>query len=76
MRSNTNIIRATYEGSSANNGRNLMDSLAPDASWTEAAGFPYAGTYIGPDAVAPTGCRSSRRSTTCFSMRLRTAPQH
>ncbi|MFN6981056.1 MAG: nuclear transport factor 2 family protein [Brevundimonas sp.] len=51
MRSNTDIIRATYEGSSADNGRILLDTLAPDASWTEAAGFPYAGTYIGPDAI-------------------------
>lgn len=25
--------------------------LADDASWTEAAGFPYAGTYIGPDEI-------------------------
>lgn len=51
MRSNTDIIRATYEGSSADNGRILLETLAPDASWTEAAGFPYAGTYIGPDAI-------------------------
>jgi uncharacterized protein len=25
--------------------------LAPDATWTEAEGFPYAGTYVGPDAI-------------------------
>lgn len=25
--------------------------LSKDVSWTEAAGFPYAGTYIGPDEV-------------------------
>lgn len=25
--------------------------LAENVSWTEAAGFPYAGTYIGPDNV-------------------------
>lgn len=24
---------------------------APDAAWTEAEGFPYAGTYVGPDAI-------------------------
>ena len=51
MPSNTDIIRATYEGSSADNGRILLETLAPDASWTEAAGFPYAGTYIGPDTI-------------------------
>jgi ketosteroid isomerase-like protein len=51
MATNKDIIRATYEGSAADNGRNLRTALAPDASWTEAAGFPYAGTYIGPDQI-------------------------
>ena len=30
----------------------MLAPLADDVSWTEAAGFPYAGTYLGPDAVA------------------------
>ncbi|MBB4226566.1 nuclear transport factor 2 family protein [Rhizobium mongolense] len=51
MRANLEIIRATYEGSSEDNGRNLLAALAPDATWTEAEGFPYAGTYVGPDAI-------------------------
>lgn len=50
-KSNLEIIRATYEGSSAQNGQNLLAALAPDATWTEAAGFPYAGTYVGPEAI-------------------------
>ncbi len=29
----------------------VLSVLSPDASWTEAEGFPYGGTYIGPDAV-------------------------
>jgi ketosteroid isomerase-like protein len=29
----------------------LLD-VAPDAAWTEMAGFPYAGTYIGLQAIA------------------------
>lgn len=49
---NLEIIRSTYEGSSEDNGRHLMAALAPDARWTEAAGFPYAGTYVGPEAIA------------------------
>lgn len=49
---NLEIIRSTYEGSSEDNGRHLMTALAPDARWTEAAGFPYAGTYVGPEAIA------------------------
>ena len=48
---NLELIRATYEGSSDENGRNLLAVLAPDAEWTEAEGFPYAGTYVGPDAI-------------------------
>lgn len=51
MENNLDIIRATYEGASEENGRNLLAALAPNATWTEAAGFPYAGTYIGPKAI-------------------------
>ncbi|WP_311220811.1 MULTISPECIES: nuclear transport factor 2 family protein [unclassified Acidovorax] len=51
MPANLGIIRTTYEGSSEENGRNLMAVLAPDATWTEAAGFPYAGTYVGPEQI-------------------------
>ena len=51
MGRNLDIIRATYEGASEDNGRNLLAVLAPDAEWTEADGFPYAGTYIGPQAI-------------------------
>lgn len=51
MASNLEIVRATYEGSSAENGKNLLAALAPDAEWTEAAGFPYAGTYKGVDNI-------------------------
>lgn len=29
----------------------VLDALTPDAQWTEAAGFPYAGTYTGPDEI-------------------------
>lgn len=51
MGANLDLIRATYEGSSEENGRNLLAALAPDATWTEAEGFPYAGTYVGPAAI-------------------------
>lgn len=51
MTTSLDIIRATYEGPSEENGKNLLAALAPDATWTEAAGFPYAGTYTGPDAI-------------------------
>ena len=49
---NLEIVRSTYEGANAaENGRALQQYLAPDARWTEAAGFPYAGTYVGFDAI-------------------------
>lgn len=45
---NLEIIRSTYEGkTSEENGQNLAKYVAEDISWTEAKGFPYAGTYIG-----------------------------
>lgn len=51
MPNNLEIIRATYEGPSEENGKRLVEALAPDAVWTEAAGFPYGGTYVGPEAI-------------------------
>ncbi|MBX5273221.1 nuclear transport factor 2 family protein [Rhizobium sp. NLR17b] len=51
MSSNRDIIRRTYEGSSEENGRNLISVLSPQVEWTEAEGFPYAGTYIGVEAL-------------------------
>jgi ketosteroid isomerase-like protein len=45
---NLEIIKSTYEGSnSEENGQNLAKYAAEDISWTEAKGFPYAGTYTG-----------------------------
>jgi ketosteroid isomerase-like protein len=51
MSGNLELIRATYEGSSEENGRNLLAALSPDIEWTEAEGFPYGGTYVGIDAL-------------------------
>lgn len=51
MKTNLEIIQATYEGASADNGKHLLAALSPTATWTEAAGFPYAGTYTGPDEI-------------------------
>lgn len=51
MTTNLDIIRATYEGSSQENGKHLLAVLTPDTRWTEAAGFPYAGTYVGAEQI-------------------------
>ena len=43
---NLEIIESTYEGkTSEENGKNLAKYVAKNISWTEAKGFPYAGTY-------------------------------
>jgi len=49
---NLEIIKSTYEGkTSEENGKNLAKYTAGNISWTEAKGFPYAGTYIGLDNI-------------------------
>lgn len=49
---NLDIVKSTYEGkTSEENGKNLAKYVADDISWTEAKGFPYAGTYIGLENV-------------------------
>jgi ketosteroid isomerase-like protein len=47
MSTNLEIVRNTYgSGPPA-----FLAVLAPDVEWTEAAGFPYAGTYRGADEI-------------------------
>jgi len=49
---NLEIIKSTYEGkTSEENGRNMARYAAEDLTWTEAKGFPYAGTYIGLESI-------------------------
>ncbi|MCE5172722.1 nuclear transport factor 2 family protein [Paenibacillus profundus] len=48
---NLEIVRSTYEGPSSSNAQRLLEALSEHVEWTEAAGFPYGGTYIGPEAV-------------------------
>lgn len=50
---NLDIIKSTYEGkNSEENGKNLQKYLANNVTWTEAKGFPYAGTYIGFEEIS------------------------
>ena len=49
---NADIIRAHYDASDRGDLDGMLAPLAADVRWTEAAGFPYAGSYIGPEAVA------------------------
>jgi ketosteroid isomerase-like protein len=50
---NLEIVKSTYEGkTSEENGKNLERYLAADATWTEAKGFPYSGTYTGFEEIS------------------------
>lgn len=49
--SNADLIRAHYAANDRGDLDGMLAPFAADIRWTEAAGFPYAGTYIGPDAV-------------------------
>ena len=51
MASNLEIVRRVYEALARGDVPAILDALAPDVSWTEAEGFPYRGTYVGPEAV-------------------------
>lgn len=45
---NLELVKSTYEGgSSEQNAVNTEKAVATDVLWTEAKGFPYAGTYKG-----------------------------
>lgn len=50
--SNADIIRAHYAASDRGDLAGMIAPFHPEVRWTEAAGFPYAGTYVGADAVA------------------------
>ena len=51
MASNTETIRRLYDAFARGDMESVLNVLAADVAWTEAEGFPYAGTYVGPDAV-------------------------
>ena len=44
-------VKAVYDAFAKGNVPGVLGFLSPDIAWTEAEGFPYAGTYHGPDAV-------------------------
>jgi ketosteroid isomerase-like protein len=48
---NVDVVRSFYENVEGGRLPDALDLLAADVAWTEMAGFPYAGTYHGPDGV-------------------------
>ncbi|MFI9591720.1 nuclear transport factor 2 family protein [Nonomuraea sp. NPDC052265] len=51
MSDNLDAVRASYAASAAGDVNGIVSLLGPRARWTEMAGFPYAGTYVGPEQV-------------------------
>jgi ketosteroid isomerase-like protein len=51
MTHNADLIRNTYDAFARGDIATVLALLDPKVEWTEAAGFPYAGTYRGPEAV-------------------------
>jgi len=49
--SNLKAVQGTYEAFAKGNVPAVLAFLASNIEWTEAEGFPYAGTYVGPNAV-------------------------
>ncbi len=51
MSKNLEIMQGHYAGSDAKDLAAMLAPLSPTTEWTEMAGFPCAGTFVGPDAV-------------------------
>ena len=49
--SNLDGVRAVYDAFATGDIAGVLGFLSADIEWTEAEGFPYAGTYKGPNAV-------------------------
>jgi ketosteroid isomerase-like protein len=49
--SNLKAVQGVYEAFAKGDIPAVIGFLSTDIGWTEAEGFPYGGTYIGPDAV-------------------------
>jgi uncharacterized protein len=51
MRSAYQIVKAHYDANDRRDLPAMIADIATDCHWTEMAGFPCAGTYVGPQAV-------------------------
>lgn len=49
--SNLNSVQKVYDAFAKGDIPSVLGFLTSDIAWTEAEGFPYAGTYHGPKAV-------------------------
>ncbi len=51
MTTHSETINKLYAAFASGDIPTVLAAFAPDIHWTEAEGFPYGGTYVGPDAV-------------------------
>lgn len=51
MKTNLQIVTEHYAASARQDIAAMMADVSPTVAWTEMAGFPCAGTWIGPDQV-------------------------
>ena len=49
--SNLNSVQGVYDAFAKGDIPAVLGFLSSDVDWTEAEGFPYGGTYTGPEAV-------------------------
>lgn len=49
----TETIRNLYDALGGGDKGTVLGMLASNVEWAEAEGFPYGGTYVGPEAVLP-----------------------
>ena len=48
---NLDSVKAVYDAFATGDIPTVLGTFSPDIAWTEAEGFPYAGTYHGPRGV-------------------------
>ena len=48
---NVDIVNKMYQGLATGDIPGALNTMDPEIEWIEAEGFPYAGTYRGPQAV-------------------------
>ncbi len=70
MSINGEIIERHYAAADRGDLEGMLEPLADDIVWTEAAGFPLAGTYIGPAAVAENVFAALQREWEGFSLAI------
>ena len=70
MKTNRRIIADHYAASDRRDLDGMFADVAEDVQWTEMAGFPCAGTFVGREAVAANVFAVLRREWDGFGFRL------